>query len=121
MASLAVSIETTEAGPGLEPIEPANDPGTPVEEAPLDAYSRAVIAVFEEVGPAVVSITRASERGPAGAGSGVVFTPDGYVLTNAHVAAGAHKLELGFTDGTTAGAQLVGVDHATDLAVIRAV
>jgi S1-C subfamily serine protease len=86
----------------------------------LDAYSRAVVGVVEEVGPAVVSIARSSRRGPAGAGSGVVFTPDGYVLTNAHVAEGAHELELGFTDGMTTRASLVGLDHATDLAVVRA-
>jgi S1-C subfamily serine protease len=77
--------------------------------------------VVEQVGPAVVSIGRSSKQGPAGAGSGVVFTPDGYVLTNAHVAAGAHQLELGFTDGSSCAAQLVGVDHATDLAVVRAI
>jgi S1-C subfamily serine protease len=108
---------------------PANDAQSPGEgplmEGPrdeelLDAYSHAVVQVVERVGPAVVSIGRSSRRGPAGAGSGVVFTPDGYVLTNAHVAAGAHQLELGFTDGSTCGAQLVGVDHATDLAVVRA-
>jgi S1-C subfamily serine protease len=113
----------------VAPAVPAND-GLPSGETPpvegpkdeelLDAYSRAVVHVVERVGPAVVSIGRSSRRGPAGAGSGVVFTPDGYVLTNAHVAAGAHQLELGFTDGSTCGAQLVGVDHATDLAVVRA-
>jgi S1-C subfamily serine protease len=86
----------------------------------LDAYSRAVVGVVEEVGPAVVSIARSSKRGPAGAGSGVVFTPDGYVLTNAHVAEGAHELELSFTDGTTSRAHVVGLDPATDLAVVRA-
>jgi S1-C subfamily serine protease len=86
----------------------------------LDAYSRAVVGVVEEVGPAVVSIARSSRRGPAGAGSGLVFAPDGYVLTNAHVAGGARELELGFTDGSTTRAHLVGLDHATDLAVVRA-
>jgi S1-C subfamily serine protease len=86
----------------------------------LDAYSRTVIGVAEEVGPAVVSISRRSRRGPAGAGSGVVFTADGYVLTNAHVADGAHELELAFTDGATSPARVIGVDPATDLAVLRA-
>jgi S1-C subfamily serine protease len=86
----------------------------------LDAYSRSVVSVVEQVGPAVVSIARASRRGPSGAGSGLVFTPDGYVLTNAHVAAGAPALELGFTDGTTGAGHVVGFDHATDLAVVRA-
>ena len=85
----------------------------------LDAYSRAVVSVVERVGPAVVSIARASRRGPAGSGSGVVFTPDGYVLTNAHVVAGAEGLTLGFTDGATSAAHVVGFDHATDLAVVR--
>src|SRR5437868_6847170 len=80
------------------PVTSAVEPPVASDEEVLDAYSRAVIHVVEEVGPAVVSIARTSERGPAGAGSGVVFTPDGYVLTNAHVAAGGHQLELGFTD-----------------------
>ena len=85
----------------------------------LDAYSHAVVGVVERVGPAVVSIARTTHGGPAGAGSGVVFTPDGYVLTNAHVVAGAHELQLGFTDGSSSPAHLVGLDHATDLAVVR--
>ncbi len=88
----------------------------------LDAYSRAVVDVVERVGPAVVSISisRGSRRGPTGAGSGVLFAPDGYVLTNAHVAGGAEQLELSFTDGTSSTATVVGFDHATDLAVVRA-
>jgi S1-C subfamily serine protease len=85
----------------------------------LDAYSRSVVGVVERVGPAVVSIARTTHGGPAGAASGVVFTPDGYVLTNAHVVAGAHELQLGFTDGSSSPAHLVGLDHATDLAVVR--
>jgi S1-C subfamily serine protease len=89
------------------------------DEQALDAYSRAVVGVVERIGPSVVSIARASRRRPVGAGSGVVFTPDGYVLTNAHVAVGADELELGFTDGTTSPARVVGLDHATDLAVMR--
>jgi len=85
----------------------------------LDAYSRAVVGVVDNVGPAVVSIARRGPRGAAGAGSGVSYTPDGYVLTNAHVAAGARELEVGFTDGTSTRAHVVGFDHATDLAVVR--
>ncbi|HEX3770239.1 MAG TPA: trypsin-like peptidase domain-containing protein [Polyangiaceae bacterium] len=111
--------------PRVEPTfspAPANDstPGAAHDADLLDAYSQAVVGVVERVGPAVVSIGRSSRGQPAGAGSGVVFTPDGYVLTNAHVVAGAHQLELGFTDGSTSAAQLVGADHATDLAVVRA-
>jgi S1-C subfamily serine protease len=92
----------------------------PGEEDPLDAYSKAVVAVAEKVGPTVVSISRSSRRGPEGAGSGVIFAPDGYALTNAHVVGGAHGLEVGFTDGTSVRADVVGLDHATDLAVVRA-
>jgi S1-C subfamily serine protease len=90
-----------------------------LEEGALDAYSTAVVKVVEDVGPAVVSLSRRTRRGPAGAGSGVTFTPDGYVLTNAHVVAGVRELEVGFTDGSDARAHVVGLDHATDLAVVR--
>ncbi len=114
-------VHAAERLPGAVQLRALPSPEAPVtDDEALDAYSRAVIRVVEEVGPAVVSIARTSERGPAGAGSGVVFTPDGYVLTNAHVAAGAHQLELGFTDGSTTPGRVVGVDHATDLAVVRA-
>ncbi len=119
MTSLALVLNESEAP--VTPVPSATHPGEiSADEELLDAYSHAVVHVVDRVGPAVVSIGRTSQRGPAGAGSGVVFTPDGYVLTNAHVVAGAHQLELGFTDGSTCAAHLVGVDHATDLAVVRA-
>jgi S1-C subfamily serine protease len=91
----------------------------------LDAYSRAVIAVVDAVGPAVVSISigrESQKRGPemAGAGSGVVIAPDGYILTNDHVVDQADRLIITLTDGTNLRATLVGKDPATDLAVIRA-
>jgi S1-C subfamily serine protease len=56
----------------------------PDDNALLDAYSRAVIGVVDSAGPAVVSL-EVHQRGPAGAGSGFVVTPDGYVMTNSHV------------------------------------
>lgn len=95
------------------------------DEDLLDAYSRAVIGVVEQVGPAVVSIRvdkRGRRRGFAGegAGSGVIIAPDGYVLTNHHVVENAVKLEVGLTDGNTFQAEVVGSDPATDLAVVRA-
>lgn len=92
------------------------------DQALLDAYSRAVIHVVDTVGPAVVniSVARATTRGEqSGAGSGVVIAPDGYLLTNSHVVTGATRLTVGFTDGTTRPATVVGADPATDLAVIR--
>ncbi len=89
----------------------------------LDAYSKAVIAVVDAVGPAVVSIsvgqeTRQAEFEPVGAGSGFVITPDGYMLTNSHVVAGAKKIEAAFMDGTRLQAAVVGLDASTDLAVV---
>jgi S1-C subfamily serine protease len=91
----------------------------------LDAYSRAVITVAEAVGPAVVSISTGTkskngELEAAGAGSGVIIAPDGYVLTNDHVVHGSKHMVVSLTDGTSHAASLVGTDPATDLAVIRA-
>ncbi len=91
----------------------------------LDAYSRAVIAVVDAVGPAVVSISiatesRGSEPGQAGVGSGVIIAPDGYILTNDHVVQEAKHLFVTLTDGSSLAASVIGTDPATDLAVIRA-
>src|SRR4051812_7995678 len=96
----------------------------------LDAYSTAVVNVVEAVGPSVVALSMKSEgpryhlaglRPPRpsagaqdGAGSGVLFTPDGYVLTNAHVVRGARRIEVALTDGKTHNGYVVGSDRATD-------
>ncbi len=89
----------------------------------LDAYSRAVVGVVAAVGPAVVSVhigpRQAGTRRRSGSGSGIVITPDGYVLTNSHVIQGDGRITTVFNDGTTAQATLVGDDPATDLAVLR--
>jgi S1-C subfamily serine protease len=81
----------------------------------LDAYSRAVVCAVDVVAPAVVRI----ERDAASAGSGFIFTPDGLILTNSHVVHGARRLEATLMDGTRHGAQLVGEDVDSDLAVVR--
>ena len=80
----------------------------------MDAYSSAVIDAVETVGPAVVKIDAAT-----GAGSGVLFTPDGLILTNSHVVDGAGALTVAMTDGRSSRADLIGQDADTDLAVVR--
>jgi S1-C subfamily serine protease len=99
-------------------------------EAFLDAYSAAVVAVADRVGPSVVNIalekdvTAESPSGQRvytvpGGGSGVVIAPDGYILSNSHVVHGARNLEVTLADGRTLPARLIGDDPATDLAVIQ--
>ncbi len=90
----------------------------------LDAYSRAVIGAVETVGPAVVSIyvggAGEAARAQGGAGSGVVVTPDGYILTNEHVVQKVQDARVAFVDGRSVPAVVVGRDPSTDLAVLRA-
>ncbi|MGQ0835044.1 MAG: S1C family serine protease [Gammaproteobacteria bacterium] len=89
----------------------------------LDAYSQAVIGAVDRVGPAVVSVyvgSEAEDRAQGGAGSGVVVTPDGYLLTNEHVVQRTDRARVAFVDGRTAPAVVVGRDASTDLAVLRA-
>ena len=85
------------------------------EPDPLDAYSRTVVDVVERVSPAVVGVH--TRRG--GAGSGVVFAPDGFVLTNSHVVRHGGELEVVLHDGRSLPAQRIGEDPHSDTAVIR--
>lgn len=88
----------------------------------LDAYSRAVTRVVEDIAPAVVSIAVRMQKGraaPVAAGSGIVIAPDGYILTNNHVVADARQVDVRFTDGKILRARLMGVDPAMDLALMQ--
>ena len=94
------------------------------DTAALDAYSTAVSTVAAEILPHVASLRVRSQRRQGwwaeGAGSAVVFTDDGYLLTNAHVVAGASQGTAAFIDGTETTFDVVGADQLSDLAVIRA-
>jgi S1-C subfamily serine protease len=107
-----------------EPPQPA-DARHPTDEEALDAYSTAVTAVAEALAPSVANlrVTRRSRGGhvPAGAGSAVVLTPDGFLLTSAHVVAGpGRRGRAAFTDGRELAFEIVGSDPLSDLAVLRA-
>ncbi len=94
------------------------------ELAALDAYSQVVVSVAEQLTPrvAALQVSRRRRDGSiaAGAGSGVVFTNDGFLLTNAHVVGKAEAGQAAFADGTTVPFRVVGTDPLSDLAVVRA-
>jgi S1-C subfamily serine protease len=89
-------------------------------EAPLDAYSRTVAFIAERVGPAVVQVETTGAGRRHATGSGVIIAPDGLILTNSHVVAGATLLRLGLAEGGEVAATVLGDDPDTDLALLRA-
>ena len=92
----------------------------PDVEPALDAYSRIVTAVAAEVTPHVAALQVTGRDGRGGAGSAVVVTGDGLLLTNAHVVGQAHRGRAVFTDGSETDVDVVGADPLSDLAVVRA-
>jgi S1-C subfamily serine protease len=85
----------------------------------LDAFSQVVVSVAEQLRPTVVNLrTGSGSRG--GTGSGVIFTPDGFLLTNHHVVERSDHVRVRLNDGTELSGRVVGNDPATDLAVVQA-
>lgn len=101
--------------PGGKPEQtgPAHPPD---DGKALDAYSRSVTQAVERSGPAVVHVSSEDGRGN---GSGFLMTPDGFLVTNSHVAQGQAQFDITFHDGVSAKGYLVGDDPATDLALIQ--
>jgi S1-C subfamily serine protease len=95
------------------------------EDGLLDAYSGAVIGALDRVAPAVtfIEVVHGAKKGAhgtgRGSGSGFLFTPDGYLLTNSHVVHGADKITVGLNDESRFAADVVGNDPDSDLAVLR--
>lgn len=116
-----MAIAEPAAGTG-PPAPPAPGPD-PDESAVLDAYSAAVSAVAERLTPSVASLRVSRSMGgwtAGGSGSAVAFTPDGFLVTSAHVVAGTDRGTAAFVDGSERELRVVGRDPLSDLAVVRA-
>src|SRR5512141_1041060 len=112
-----VPLDSTDA------TEPSLQTGSaaPGDGELLDTYSAALVKAVERVGPSValVSVLKRSDRRGrerSGTGSGFVFTPDGYLLTNSHVVRGASAIHVSFASGREYDADLIGDDAETDVA-----
>src|SRR5437763_15145201 len=88
------------------------------EETPLDAYSRVVTEMARKLSPSVTNL-RVGRGRRQGAGSGVVITPDGFVLTSAHVVEGTDRGVASFVERRELTVEVVGSDPLSDLAVLR--
>jgi serine protease Do len=113
-----------DARPGEGPADSGTDAGRPTQAEALDAYSRVVTRVARDLAASVANlrIVRRMRGGrtAVGGGTGVVITPDGYLVTSAHVVEGVRRGEASWVDGREARFEVVGADPLSDLAVLRA-
>jgi S1-C subfamily serine protease len=120
----AAWFQTAAATPGpdeaSQPARPTGEGRAPADDLELlDAYSRAVVSVVDGLGPAVICVEGPRGETRGGQGSGVLLTPDGYALTNSHVAGGRKQLTAVTEEGDRLDAELVGDDPHSDLALVR--
>jgi S1-C subfamily serine protease len=113
-----------DARPGEGTADGRPDAGRPTEDEALDAYSRVVTRVARELAPSVANLRVVRRmrggRSALGGGSAVAITPDGYLVTSAHVVEGVRRGEASWVDGREARFEVVGADPLSDLAVLRA-
>src|SRR5438552_2053258 len=105
-------------GSGESTYSQPPDP-VPNDAEALDAFSTVVVRVAEKLRPAVVNLRGLRGRGE-GSGSGILFTPDGFLLTNHHVVQGKEHVRIRLQDGGELQGRVVGADPWTDLAVVQA-
>ncbi|HEY7131340.1 MAG TPA: trypsin-like peptidase domain-containing protein, partial [Candidatus Limnocylindrales bacterium] len=108
--------------PAAPPADAVDEAATEaIDDEALDAYSTAVSTAASRLIPSVASLRVERRTGGwgGGTGSGVAFAPDGYLVTNAHVVAGAERGTATFVDGDELGFEVVGRDPLSDLAVVR--
>jgi S1-C subfamily serine protease len=121
---MPTTLRLVNGGPEEAP-PPADRPASsPGDQEALDAYSRVIVTVAELLGPAVVNLravaSEGGRRAGGGSGSGFLFTPDGFLLTNHHVVRGASRIRVRLNDGREVSGRVVGADPWTDVAIVQA-
>ncbi len=116
-------LRVNDSDPGASSSVPDRSTSEAKEREALDAYSSVIVSVAESLGPAVVNLRVMDGEGgrrSGGSGSGFLFTPDGFLLTNHHVVSRSSRLRIRLKDGREVSGRVVGADPWTDVAVVQA-